>query len=180
MIKTLSFRTIIALAILTFCGAAMMDTWAPQRPRIFASRLGWYGLKAIPVYDSRQRATTHLHLFQLDESGKEEVLWSTRIKGYPRAIAIGDNARVVLFDCGKMAMVVLASDGRVASQYELEDLLTPEEMKLHEVATRGAYLWRSPGLRVEFSESHATVTLSWGKIIYIDLKTGRVARAARP
>jgi hypothetical protein len=173
-------RTMISLVILTFCGSALTDTWAPHRARIFASRLGWYGVKAIPKFDDRHQTTTQLYLFRLNKSGKEVVLWTSDVAGYPMGICVGDDGQVLLFDCQTEAVVVLSSDGTVAFRYRLEDLLTPHEVKAHVVETASSKRWRDSRTLVEFFETRASITLSWGKCIYIDLETGRISANPAP
>ena len=155
---------------------ALADSWLAPKPRIFASSFGDYGLKMIPGEPSASAT-----LFTLNEKGEEQAAWQGPLVNIPYRVYVSDAGRVVTVDTYarlgyEHALVVYDEKGKVLADYQLEDLLTAEEIKDHVAVTAGSRWWNNDA-QIGFSPDGETFTieLPWGKVIMVDLKTGKPA-----
>lgn len=155
---------------------ALGDSWLVPKPRIFASEFGDYGLKMIPG-EPNASAT----LFTLNEQGEEQTAWQGPLVNIPHRVYISDNGRVVTVDTYarvgyEHALVVYDENGKVLADYRLEDLLTADEIKAHVLETAGSRWWNTEA-QFGFSSVDGeifVIKLTWGKVITVDLKTGKL------
>lgn len=116
--------------------------------------------------------------------GSETAIWSGELLNIPvSAFITDDGTHVVTFDTWarlgyEHAIVVYGERGAVVVDYDLEALLSPEEIDRHVRQTIGARRWlQGATIAFDTGDTHIVVNLSWGKIIRIALATGRIETA---
>jgi hypothetical protein len=173
-------RTLIALVLIGLTAPTVpADSWAPPRPQVFASSYGLYGLKTLPP--EALSGQSQARLFTLEKDGKEKVIWETKLVNIPhRALVTDDGKYVVTLDTWanvgfKHSLVIYGEKGKVIADFELEDLLTKDEIAKNVELTETSRWW-SKGARVELNPTNdqLTMTLKWGKVIRVSLPKGRV------
>ena len=72
-------------------------------------------------------------------------------------------------------MVVYGAGGRVWADYRLDELIESNEIRQHVLPHTVSSLHWAPGATFAFHEwSHLVITLSWGRVITINLATGAI------
>src|SRR5262245_40274494 len=71
-------------------------------------------------------------------------------------------------------VVVYGEGGRVLADYELEDLIDANEIRQHVPHTVSSRWWTRDATFSFHELSHLVITLSWGRVITIDLATGAI------
>jgi hypothetical protein len=139
-------------------------------------------------------------LFRKDAAGAEVVLWQAKLVNQPAGVLVSDaGSQVVTLDTYgyrgyEHALVVYGEGGRVLADYALEDLLTAEEIRDKVPTTSPNRHWVACG-DFSFEGSQLIARLRWhrivsepfeegpriywkelggGKLIRVDLKTGRI------
>jgi hypothetical protein len=162
------------------------DTWLAPHPQIFASSTGTYGFKTQPPnppvapLQGRSQGT----LFALSLDGNETVTWAGELVNIPvRAIVSDDGKYVVTFDTWfrsgyEHCLVIYAEQGRVVADFNLEALLSRDEIANKVTHTFSSRNWLT-GAKVEFNDrgNRVVLTLRWGKVISVVLRDGRIDRA---
>jgi len=159
------------------------DTWLTPRPQIFASSTGTYGFKtqppnppAAPLHGRSQGI-----LFALAPDGNETVIWTGELVNIPvRAIVSDDGKYVVTFDTWfrsgyEHCLVIYAEQGRVVADFNLEALLSRDEIASNVEHTFSSRNWLT-GAKVEFNDrrNRVVVTLRRGQVISVALRDGRI------
>lgn len=154
---------------------ALGDSWLPPRAKIYASPDGIHGFKVIPSQSSASAT-----LFTLSENGEEQTAWQGALVNTPYRVFVSDTGPVVTVDTYarvgyEHALVVYDARGKVLADYQLEDLLTAKEIADHVAITAGSRWWNTEA-RFGFSPAGETfvITLAWGKVITVDLGTGKL------
>src|SRR5580765_801091 len=134
------------------------DTWIPPRPQIFASSTGAYGFKVQPP----SPPVRPLHgqsqgiLFALAQDRSETVIWTGELVNIPvRAVVSDDGKYVVTLDTWFRAgyehcLVIYGEQGRVVADFDLEALLSRDEIANKVEQTFSSRNWLT-GARVEFN-----------------------------
>ncbi|MGH9891594.1 MAG: hypothetical protein ACREA0_06360, partial [bacterium] len=152
------------------------DTWAPPRPRVFASEGGTFGFK---VLEPKFLGTATGLLFDLDPDGEERTVWNGKLVNVPSRVRVSeDGKRVLTIDTyGKLghehALVVYDNQSKVLADYKLEDLLTPLEIKFLPT-TVSSRAWTAYA-RFTFSPDrrHFVITLNCSKLFREQLQTAK-------
>jgi len=119
-------------------------------------------------------------LFTYDRKGREKILWERRLDYVPRRVLVSDFGAVVALNEWarrgfEHALVVFDGSGNVIADYELEDLLGPQEIASKVRQTASNRLWDFYSA-VKFTREDLCIRLEWGKEIKIDLATGKLLR----
>ena len=108
------------------------DSFGAPRPRIFSSESGTYGFKVLePKLGESSRGV----LFTLAPDGQETVIWTSKLVNLPGRVFVSeDGNRVVtvgtLGTSGhEHSVTVYTNEGKVLTDYKLEDILTEEELR---------------------------------------------------
>ena len=116
--------------------------------------------------------------------GSEAAIWSGELLNIPVSAFITDDGKhVVTFDTWaklgyEHALVVYGERGAVVVDYDLEALISSEEIDKHVRQTIGARRWlQGATIAFDTGDTHIVINLSWGKIIRIALATGRIETA---
>jgi hypothetical protein len=116
--------------------------------------------------------------------GSETAIWSGELLNIPVSAFITDDGKhVVTFDTWarlgyEHALVVYDERGAVVVDYDLEALLSSEEIDRHVRQTIGARRWlQGATIAFDTGDTHIVINLSWGTIIRIALATGRIETA---
>jgi hypothetical protein len=155
----------------------LADSWAPPQPRVFAATWGSHGFK---VLEPKFGGPSHGVLFTLDDKGKEKMLWELKLVNTPHRVLIADNGKhVVTIDTygsvGQAHAVVLYGDkGKVLCDLTLENFLSKEEIGKHVLQTVSSRMWAGK-TQFAFDNTHFIMRMNWGKMVRIELKTGKIS-----
>jgi hypothetical protein len=175
----------VAAALVTvFAASVLAQSPAAPSPQVFASVSGTYGFKTQPSQPPDVRGMSQGMLFRPGPSGTETVVWRGVLLNVPhRAIVADDGKYVVTLDVWgrqgyERCLVIYDEQGIVVASFDLEGLLSKEEISKFVVQTPGSRDWLMGG-KVEFNarRDRVVVTLSWGKVISIVLATGEIVAA---
>jgi hypothetical protein len=171
--------TALALAA-CLAPSAHADKWAPPTPRVFASPSGSHGFKVLkPEFGGASHGT----LFRLDTAGKEEVLWQERLINTPHRVFVDDNGQyVVTVDTyGRLgfahSVVVYGDKGKLIRDFELEDLLTKEEIEGEVARSVSSRHW-TDGADLRIEAGYFVARLNWGKTLHIELASGKIVETS--
>jgi hypothetical protein len=157
---------------------ARADSWADPVPRIFAASNGVYALKVLPVQWVKATVT----LFTLDDQGNEQVLRRGDLVNLPYRVFLSLLGQVITVDTYanlgyEHSLVVYALDGKVLADYKLEELLPAEEIATKVMRTVSSRWWTNDATFTPSEDGRSfTIKLAWGRVIVVDLATGRVTR----
>jgi hypothetical protein len=158
----------------------LADKWAPPKPQIFASPWGNHGFKVLKPEFGRASEGV---LFRLDAEGKEQVVWQARLINTPHRVLVDDDGQsVVTIDTyGRLgfahSLVIYGEQGKLVRDFELEDLLTKEEIENKVSRSVSSRHW-TDGADFKIDNGHFVAKLSWGKVIRVELGTGTIVDAA--
>src|SRR5207237_8677063 len=121
-----------------------------------------------------------------DREGKQTVLWGKELVNLPHQAFVADDGRhVVTVDSYarlgyQHVLVLYGAEGKRLADYELEDLLTREEIRSKVVQTVSSRWWAGD-TKFAFGPDGKdfTLALKWGRTIRLDLATGRLDPKAR-
>jgi hypothetical protein len=175
------FSFVLTLAFVACLAAfAHADKWAPPTPRVFASPSGSYGFKVLkPQFGS----TSEGMLFRLDGEGKEEVIWQGQLINTPQRVLVDDDGKslVTIDTYGRLgfahSVVVYGEKGKLIRDFELEDLLTKEEIEGKVARSVSSRHW-TDGADLKIENSHFVARLAWGKTLRIELASGKIVESA--
>ena len=177
----------VLLIIPALAAPSRADSWAAPLPAIHASERGRYAVKVIPekVFNARAEAVS------LDKDGNVISHWKMPLACMPVSVYVADFAPIVValdmfHQTGQEhTLVVYGRDGKVLADYALEDLLTKEEIEKHTFRTISSRWWRHD-TTTEFhyapyrdnpTEAAFIMRFKWGKVIRVDLLTGKLTQA---
>jgi hypothetical protein len=182
----MSLRTslLVLVGLLVLAGSARADTWASPRPKDFTSPSRNRTFKVTPGKRGLFDNATGVLILR-DKDGKEKTAWERKLVNLPHQAFVSDHTNhVVTIDTyarlgGQHSLVVYGKDGKVLADYQLEDLLTREDIRRHVTQTVSSRWWAS-GAKCAFSAegNEFVATLSWGKVIKIDLANPPPRKAA--
>jgi hypothetical protein len=175
-------RVMLGLMLVCLIGAgpapAGADSWADPVPRIFAASNGVYALKVLPVEWVKATAT----LFTLDDQGNEQVLRRGDLVNLPYRVFLSIFGQVITVDTYANlgydhSLVVYALDGKVLADYKLEALLPAEEIATKVMRTVSSRWWTNDATFALNEDGRSfTIKLAWGRVITVELATGRLSR----
>jgi len=160
------------------------DSWPGSRPQTYTSAAGTHRFKTRPPQLSTWSGRSHGTLVAATSSGEETVLWSRELVNIPVTAYVADSgASVVTFDTWaklgyEHALVIYDRHGNVVADYDLEALLTPQEIASHVVHTVSARRWLQDA-RIAFGpgERDIVIALNWGKTTRVALDSGAIDAA---
>jgi len=178
---------IVALAtsaLVIASGTVSADSWPGSRPQVYASANGSYRFKTRPPQLSTWSGKSHGTLVSLAPDGTETVRWSRELVNIPVSAFVADDAsRLVTFDTWaklgyEHALVIYDDQGAVVVDYDLEALLSADEIASSVVHTVSARRWLQ-GATIAFDNGgrDIVITLQWGKRIRVALATGKIETA---
>ena len=178
---------IVALAtsaVLIASGTVSADSWPGSRPQVYASANGSYRFKTRPPQLATWSGKSHGTLVSLAPDGTETVRWSRELVNIPVSAFVADDAsRLVTFDTWaklgyEHALVIYDDQGAVVVDYDLEALLSADEITSSVVHTVSARRWLQ-GATIAFDNGgrDIVITLQWGKRIRVALATGKIETA---
>jgi hypothetical protein len=178
---------IVALAtsaVLIASGTVSADSWPGSRPQVYASANGSYRFKTRPPQLATWSGKSHGTLVSVAPDGTETVRWSRELVNIPVSAFVADDAsRLVTFDTWaklgyEHALVIYDDQGAVVVDYDLEALLSADEIASSVVHTVSARRWLQ-GATIAFDNGgrDIVITLQWGKRIRVALATGKIETA---
>ena len=175
----------LTLAVMVVCVVGVSaQSGPPPSPQVFASANGTFGFKTQPSQPYQLLGMSGGRLFTLAPDGTESVIWRGFLLNVPhRAIVADDGKYVVTLDVWsrigyERCLVIYDEGGIVVASFDLEALLSKEEITKIGTQTDGSRRWLTGG-KVEFNEKNnrVVVTLAWGRVISIELATGVIDAA---
>ena len=178
---------IVALAtsaLVIASGTVSADSWPGSRPQVYASANGSYRFKTRPPQLATWSGKSHGTLVSLAPDGTETVRWSRELVNIPvNAFVADDASRRVTFDTWaklgyEHALVIYDDQGAVVVDYDLEALLSADEIASSVVHTVSARRWLQ-GATIAFDNGgrDIVIRLQWGKRIRVALATGKIEAA---
>jgi hypothetical protein len=178
---------IVALAtsaVVMASGTVSADSWPGSRPQVYASANGSYRFKTRPPQLATWSGKSHGTLVSLAPDGTETVRWSRELVNIPVSAFVADDAsRLVTFDTWaklgyEHALVIYDDQGAVVVDYDLEALLSADEIASSVVHTVSARRWLQ-GATIAFDNGarDIVIRLQWGKRIRVALATGKIEAA---
>ena len=171
-------------ALVIASGTVSADSWPGSRPQIYASANGSYRFKTRPPQLATWSGKSHGTLVALAPDGTETVRWSRELVNIPVSAFVADDAsRLVTFDTWaklgyEHALVIYDDQGAVVVDYDLEALLSADEIASSVVHTVSARRWLQ-GATIAFDNGgrDIVIRLQWGKRIRVALATGKIEAA---
>jgi hypothetical protein len=158
-------------------GHLWADSWAAPTPRVFASTWGSRGFKVLkPTINGPSEGV----LFRLDGDGKEQIVWQAQLVNTPHRVLVDDSGKFVATidtyaNLGfAHSLVIYGDTGKVIRDFKLKDLLTPDEIRKNLTHTETSRHWAKK-CAFDMEGDHLVLRLSWGKVIRIELPTGKIA-----
>jgi hypothetical protein len=180
-------RLVIALALsVGMIGSAGVsaDSWPGSRPQVFASANGAYRFRTQPPRLSTWSGKSSGTLVTLARDGSEKMAWSRELVNIPVIAFVADEGTyVVTFDTWarlgyEHALVIYDNQGVVVVDYDLEALLSADEIASSVLHTVSARRWLQ-GATIAFDNGgrDIAIRLQWGKRIRVALATGKIETA---
>ena len=171
-------RFLIALATVGAVSTVLRaDSWPAPTPRVFGSELGSRAFKVLkPTLSGPSEGV----LFRLDADGKEQIVWEAKLVNTPHRVLVDDSGRFVASidtyaNLGfAHSLVIYGDKGKVIRDFKLEDLLTQDEISKNVARTETSRHWAKK-CAFQLESDHLVLRLSWGKVIRIELLTGKIA-----
>jgi len=176
--------TLATSALVIASGTVSADSWPGSRPQVYASANGSYRFKTRPPQLATWSGKSHGTLVSLAPDGSETVRWSRELVNIPVSAFVADDAsRLVTFDTWaklgyEHALVIYDDQGAVVVDYDLEALLSADEIASSVVHTVSARRWLQ-GATIAFDNGgrDIVIRLQWGKRIRVALATGKIEAA---
>jgi hypothetical protein len=173
-------RAALAAVVLLAATAARADQWATPTPRDYRSASGGYVFRVVPT-EANWFKPAEGTLVSRDRDGKETVVWRKQLVNLPNQAFVADDGRhVVTIDSYarlgyQHVLVLYGAEGKLLADYELEDLLKPEEIRDRVMTTVSSRHWAGD-TKFAFGrdDKELTITLKWGRTITLDPATGKL------
>jgi hypothetical protein len=180
-------RRALALApcvVLIATAMVSADSWPGSRPQAFASAQGTYRFKTQPPRLNTWSGKSQGTLVTLAADGTETMRWSGELVNIPVIAYVADDGKhVVTFDTWaklgyEHALVIYDDHGAVVVDYDLEALLSADEIASSVVHTVSARRWLQ-GATIAFDNGgrDIVIKLQWGKRVRVALATGKIETA---
>lgn len=149
----------------------------PRNARVFASASGHYILRV----GQKQGQLSEATLVAITDDFAERRVWRARLVNVPARILVADDGdtAVGIDNAGcrfgsDHSVVIYGKSGRVVADYRLEDLLSAAEIRQYVDATMAGRHWTEKA-RFAFTADTLVITLDWGRVIRIDLSSGKIS-----
>lgn len=151
-------------------------------PYIINSAQGYFSMKYLP--DNSHPLPPTCILFTLLSKGRERTLWKRRLINTPQQITIEDTwLQPIVVTVGNAKflphsdnfdhfLVIYNSEGKIVSDFNLDDLLTPEE-KASFPTKRDVVEWMY-GVEYKIGQGEVSIHLKSGRFIKISGRTGKI------
>jgi hypothetical protein len=182
--KQLVAAAVAGAFVIAAMAIASADSWPGSRPQVYASSAGTHRFKTRPPQLSTWSGKSQGTLVAVAPDGTETASWARDLVNIPvLAFVANDGRHVVTLDTWarlgyEHALVVYGEDGAVIVDYDLDALLSRDEIATSVVHTMNARRWLQ-GATIAFdTRGHNIVmTLHWGKVIRVALSTGKIDTA---
>jgi hypothetical protein len=160
------------------------DSWPGSRPQVYTSANGSYRFKTRPPQLATWSGRARGKLVAVAPDGTETAIWTRELVNIPVSAFIADDGRhVVTLDTWarlgyEHALVIFGGQGAVVADYDLDALLSADEIASSVVHTVSARRWLQ-GATITFDkgEQDIVIHLQWGKRIRVELATGKIETA---
>ena len=170
-----------ASAVVIASAAVSADSWPGSRPQVYASANGTYRLKTRPPQLNTWSGKSQGTFVTVVADGTEMAMWSRDLVNIPvSAYVANDGKHVVTLDTWaklgyEHALVIYGENGSVVGDYDLDALLSRDEVANSVVHTMSARRWlQGATIAFDHSAEHIVITLHWGKVLRVALSTGKV------
>ena len=123
-------------------------------------------------------------MVKVGADGSETAMWTRELVNIPvSAFITDDGTHVVTFDTWaklgyEHALVIYDEHGAVVVDYDLEALLSANEIGTSVRHTIGARRWlQGATMGFDKGDAHIVINLNWGKTIRVALATGKIETA---
>ena len=156
------------------------DSWPGARAQSFPSENGAISFRTRPPLLSNWSGQAQGSVVSVTADG-EAVRWTRELVNIPvRAFVTNNGAYVVTFDTWarlgyEHALVIYGEQGAVVADYNLEHLLSAQEIATSVVQTATTRPWLQ-GATIAFDTSQAAIVIAlpWGKTIRVTLSSGTI------
>jgi hypothetical protein len=151
---------------------------------VYLSAHGTQSFRTRPPQLSTWSGKSQGSLVSRAPDGTETTMWTRELVNIPvSAFVTEDGKHVVTFDTWaklgyEHALVIYGDRGLVIADYDLDALLSKDELASSVVHTMSARRWLQ-GATIAFdrTEQHIVIMLQWGRIIRVALATGTIDTA---
>jgi hypothetical protein len=157
------------------------DSWPGSRPQVYTSANGTYRFKTRPPQLNTWSGKSQGTLVTVAADGTEMALWSRDLVNIPVSAYVANDAKhvVTLDTWAKLgyehALVIYGEDGSLVMDYDLDALLSRDEIATSVVHTVSARRWLEAAvIAFDRSAEHVVITLHWGRVLRVALSTGKV------
>ena len=179
-----SFLALAASAVVIASAGVSADSWPGSRPQVYVSARGAHGFKTRPPQLATWSGTSQGTLVTRAPDGSETTMWTRELVNIPVSAFVADDGKyVVTFDTWarlgyEHALVIYGDRGAVIVDYDLEALLSKDEIAASVVHTMSARRWLQ-GANIAFGTGghDIVITLHWGRMIRVALATGKIETA---
>ena len=186
MSECIAFACLVTFSM-AFPNASHGDSWPGPGARMFASEDGRTALKVIAQKDYRTKKNPAAIgvLFGMEGDGSEHIIWKQELVNIPMHALIlrsyGVLGVVTLDTYANMgyehSLVIYDKNGKLVKDFQLEDLLSKEEIAHRTQRSVSSRYWRR---EATFDRIHdpknpkLRITFDWGKVLLIELLTGKI------
>jgi hypothetical protein len=172
---------LVTTAAVSAPASVSADSWPGSRPQVYTSSAGTHRFRTRPPQLSTWSGKSHGTLVAVAPDGAETAHWSRDLVNIPVLAFVADDGKhvVTLDTWAKLgyehALVVYGENGAVVVDYDLEALLSADEIARSVVHTMNARRWLQ-GSTTTFDSSGDSfvITLQWGTVIRVALSTGAI------
>jgi hypothetical protein len=169
---------VLALVAVPLLAAPLWgDKWPIPTPRVFGSQRGGHAFKVLkPEFGGVSEGV----LFHLDGEGKEQIVWQVRLVNTPHQAVVDEKGRFVatIDTYGNLgfahSLVIYGEQGQVICDFQLEDLLSKEEIETKLLHSEYSRCWAEHA-DFEFQDDHLAIRLHWGKSLRVELASGKLS-----
>lgn len=157
------------------------DAWPGARPQAFASDNRAYVFRTQPPRLSNWSGRAQGTLVSMSADSSETVIWGRELVNIPvQAFITNDGTHVVTCDTWaklgyEHALVIYGERGRVIADYNLEALLSADDIATKVTHTATTRRWLQDAMiAFDNNAEHIVIALHWGKVLRVALSTGKV------
>jgi len=160
------------------------DSWPGARPQAFASANRTFVFKTQPPRLANWSGKAQGTVVTMSIGGTETVIWSRELVNIPvQAFITDDGMHVVTCDTWaklgyEHALVIYGEQGIIVTDYNLEALLSADEIATKVTHTATTRRWLQ-GATIAFdnNDRDVMIRLQWGTRIRVALATGKIETA---
>jgi hypothetical protein len=176
---------LVVVVLLAPAGTASADTWDSPKPRDYTSPSRNRTFKIVPP-ENWVSGTAQGALVLHGKDGRQKTVWQRKLVNLPHQAFVCDHSdHVVTIDTYarlgyQHTLVLYGKDGKVLADYQLEDLLSEEEIRRHVVRTISSQRWADGKFGFSSDGKEFVAQLGWGKVIRIDLAKPPPSKTPKP